>query len=99
MKGALSVAASAYKALFTLQGPTQVSDLCPTIYFLFVRKVKKLIQRCTPAAAGGHIHPGHHDGRAGGDGLWGPAAEPAPADETQLQPAGCGERACSDDRQ
>ncbi|XP_040918141.1 next to BRCA1 gene 1 protein isoform X2 [Toxotes jaculatrix] len=66
VKGALSVAASAYKALFTGQGPTQVTS-------------------------SGRVHPGNHDGRAGGDGLWGPVAEPAAAEETQLQPAGCGQ--------
>lgn len=31
MKGALSVAASAYKALFTGQGPTQVSSRCVSV--------------------------------------------------------------------
>lgn len=51
------------------------------------------------AASGGLVHAGHHDGRAGGDGLRRPAAEPAAAEETQLQPAGRGERAGSDDRQ
>lgn len=54
---------------------------------------------CSFAASSGRVHPGHHDGRAGGDGFWGPAAKPAAAEQIQLQPAGCGQRARSDDRQ
>lgn len=56
-----------------------------------------VICSCFHAASSGRFHPRHHDGCAGGDGLWGPAAEPATAEETQLQPAGRGQRACSDD--
>lgn len=51
------------------------------------------------SASSGCIHPGHHDGRAGGNGFWGQAAEPAAAEQIQLQPAGRGQRARSDDRQ
>lgn len=58
-----------------------------------------LIISCSCAASSGCIHPGHHDGRSSGDGLRGPATEPAAAEQIQLQPAGCGQRARSDDRQ
>lgn len=54
---------------------------------------------CSRAAPGGCIHPGHHDGCAGRDGFRGPATEPAAAEQIQLQPARCGQRACSDDWQ
>lgn len=52
---------------------------------------------CFYAASSGGIHTGHNDGRAGGNGIWRPAAEPATAEEIQLQPAGRCQRACSDD--
>lgn len=58
-----------------------------------------LMRLCSFVASSGRVHPGHHDGRAGGDGFWGPAAKPAAAEQIQLQPAGCGQRARSDDRQ
>lgn len=51
------------------------------------------------AASGGRIYPGHHDGRAGGDGLRGPTPEPTAAQQIQLQPAGRCQRARSDERQ
>nr|XP_040046038.1 next to BRCA1 gene 1 protein isoform X2 [Gasterosteus aculeatus aculeatus] len=51
----------------------------------------------TQDASSGGIHTGHNDGRAGGNGIWRPAAEPATAEEIQLQPAGRCQRACSDD--
>lgn len=57
----------------------------------------RLIRSCFSAASSGCVHPGHHDGRTGGDGFRGPAAEPAAAEEVQLQPAGRGQRARSDD--
>ncbi|XP_062293894.1 next to BRCA1 gene 1 protein isoform X4 [Scomber scombrus] len=53
----------------------------------------------THTATSGRVYPGHHDGRAGRDGIRGPSAQPAAAEETQLQPAGRGQRARSDDRQ
>lgn len=49
------------------------------------------MRSCSRAASRGCVHPGHHDGRAGGDGFWGPTAEPAAAKQIQLQPAGCGQ--------
>lgn len=97
MKGALSVAASAYKALFTGQGPTQVSSRAVSVLCRFSQFAHDAA--LFSAASRGRIHPGHHDGRAGGDGLRGPAPEPAPAEQIQLQPAGRCQRARSDERQ
>lgn len=54
---------------------------------------------CVLAASGGCLHPRHHDGCAGGDGLRGPATEPTAAEETQLQPAGRSQRAGAADGQ
>lgn len=97
MKGALSVAASAYKALFTGQGPTQVSRRAAAA--LLCRFPLSAHEPTLSAASGGRLHPGHHDGGAGGDGLRGPAPEPTPAEQVQLQPAGRRQRARSDERQ
>ena len=58
-----------------------------------------LMRSCSCAASSGCVHSGHHDGRTGGDGFWGPVTEPAATEQIQLQPAGCGQRAGSDDRQ
>lgn len=51
------------------------------------------------AAARGRLHQGHHDGRAGGDGIRRQVAQPAAAQQVQLQPAGRGQRAGPDDGQ
>lgn len=57
----------------------------------------------SPARLPARHRPSHqtgpfHDGHAAGDGLQGPAAQPAAAEEAQLQPAAHGERAGADGR-
>lgn len=57
------------------------------------------LSRLPPAAPCGRLHQGHHDGCAGGDGFRRPAAQPAAAQQVQLQPAGRSQRAGPDDGQ
>lgn len=72
------------------------SAAAPSLFSVdFLRVDRPLL----PAASSGRIHTGHHDGCAGGDGLWGPASKPAAAEQIQLQPAGRRQRARSDERQ
>lgn len=54
---------------------------------LFTVDFLRVYHTVLPAASSRRIHTGHHDGCAGGDGLWGPAPKPAAAEQIQLQPA------------
>lgn len=69
------------------------------MYCWYTRIVSWTDQVLVVAATSGRVHPGHHDGSFSRDGFRGPSAQSAAPEETQLQPAGRGQRARSDDRQ